>query len=420
MRATLLKFSVLFSFCLSFNMAAHASQYLRHPNTPAETLVELMDQRVALMQSVAAWKWANNLPIEDKAREAVVLANARQKAAAYGLNPDSTEAFFKAQIKIAKQAQQQSFNRWEKDGFPFAEPPDLNEHTRPKISALTEQIIAQLSIAVPHLETAFRRYRGIMKRAWIRDLKDAFARISYADTPQAQAFTALLESRTLRVGTTGDYAPFSDQTAKGLEGIDIDLARDLALFLGLELELVLTSWPTLLYDLAADRYDIGMSGISIKPFRLEVAHMSNAYHTGGKTPIIRCADQDQYQSLTDIDREGVDLIVNPGGTNERFVRANIKHADIRVFDDNAMVFTEIVEGRADVMITDAIEVTYRSAVHPALCPAMAGHTFTFSEKGYLMPQNDLLRQQVNRWLADRTERGIVQWTFNRHLSSDGQ
>lgn len=420
MKARLLKYIALMAFCLSFSMAASASEYMRHANNPAETLVELMDQRVALMHPVAAWKWANNIPIEDKAREAIVLANARQKAGAFGLDPDSTEAFFKVQIKIAKQAQQQAFDQWAKDGYPFDTPPDLNTHTRPKISALTEQIIAQLALAVPHLETAFGRYRGAMKREWIWDLKAAFAKISYAGTPQAQALKALLESGTLRVGTTGDYAPFSNQTAEGLEGIDIDLASDLAMFLGLDLALVPTSWPTLLDDLAADQYDIGMSGISIKPFRLEVAHMSDAYHKGGKTPIIRCSDQDRFQSLEDIDQVDVDLVVNPGGTNERFVRANITQADIRVFNDNAMIFNEIVLGRADVMITDAIEVTYRSAIHPALCPAMAGETFTFSEKGYLMPQNDLLRQQVNRWLANRTERGVVQRTFNRHLSAGDQ
>jgi len=420
MRVALLKFSLLVAFSLSFNMAASATDYMRQPNNPAETLIELMGQRIVLMHPVAAWKWANNIPIEDKDREAIVLTNARQKAEAYGLDPDSTEAFFKVQIKIAKQAQQQAFDQWERDGYPFETPPDLNTHTRPKISALTEQIIAQLAIAVPHLDTAFGRYRGTMKRAWTQDLQAAFADIKYADTPQAQALKALLESGLLRVGTTGDYAPFSDQTAEGLEGIDIDLARDLAVFLGLNLELVPTSWPTLLEDLAADRYDIGMSGISIKPFRLEAAHMSAAYHTGGKTPIIRCADQDRFQSLEDIDQEDVDLVVNPGGTNERFVRANIKQADIRVFNDNAMIFNEIVLDRADVMITDAIEVTYRSAIHPDLCPAMAGETFTFSEKGYLMPQNALLRQQVNRWLADRTERGVVQRTFNRHLSASGQ
>ena len=57
------------------------------------------------------------------------------------------------------------------------------------------------------------------------------------------------------------------------------------------------------------------------------------------------------------------MIVNPGGTNERFARANIKDADITVFPDNTVIFDEIAKGNADLMMTDASETRYQQKQH---------------------------------------------------------
>ena len=78
-----------------------------------------------------------------------------------------------------------------------------------------------------------------------------------------EGLAALKAQGTLRVGTTGDYAPFSYRTAEGaLAGIDIDLAQAFAESLGLKLELVETSWPTLTADLQRGAFDLALSGIS--------------------------------------------------------------------------------------------------------------------------------------------------------------
>ncbi len=74
--------------------------------------------------------------------------------------------------------------------------------------------------------------------------------------------------------------------------------------------------------------------------------------TDGKRPIVRCADKDRYVSVKDIDKPEVRVVVNPGGTNQRFADANFPHASVRVFPDNRAIFKEVAEGRADLMVTD--------------------------------------------------------------------
>jgi len=85
--------------------------------------------------------------------------------------------------------------------------------------------------------------------------------------------------KVIRVGTTGDFSPFSYQSdgVTTYQGIDIELAKDLAESLDVEVQFIKTTWSTLLSDLAADKFDIGMSGITIKLLRQREALFSISY-----------------------------------------------------------------------------------------------------------------------------------------------
>ena len=83
------------------------------------------------------------------------------------------------------------------------------------------------------------------------------------------------------------------------------------------------------------------------PERRHVAFFSRTYHEGGKTPIARCADRDRLDTLAEIDSPDVRVIVNPGGTNERYAREHLRAAAVRLHSDNRSVFEEIAAGRAD-------------------------------------------------------------------------
>ncbi|MCG8403738.1 MAG: transporter substrate-binding domain-containing protein [Phycisphaerales bacterium] len=203
---------------------------------------------------------------------------------------------------------------------------------------------------------------------------------------------------------------------EGFSGIDIDLAENLAQSLGVDVAFVPTTWPTLLADFEAGKFDIGMSGISRTLNRARTAYFSNAYHSGGKAPIVRCGDVSKFRSLSDLNRPTTRVIVNPGGTNQKFADKNLYAAQISVFDDNTKIFQEIVRNRADVMVTDLIEVLYQAGRNPSLCRAMPGRTLTVSEKGFLMPQDDAWHHYVNAWLAEKTLDGTRDAIFRKYLA----
>ena len=130
----------------------------------------------------------------------------------------------------------------------------------------------------------------------------------------------MLAAKKLRVGTTGDYLPFTrwSEDKNAFEGIDIEMARSLAKRLGVELELIKTSWPTMMADFEADKFDIATGGVSVSLERQKRAYFSAAYLRDGKAAITRCADVGKYSSLEAIDKPETRMVVNHGGTNERF------------------------------------------------------------------------------------------------------
>ena len=382
-------------------------------------LFERISARLGLMKAVAADKWLGDRPIEDLQREADVLRKSAYAGLRVGITLDSNNRFYQAQISAAKSIQHYWFNHWREHSGPD-KGDSLVEVIRPKLISLGESIATLLKNPVAEAQRQLFLAKTTIEGLDRQHQEAIFDRL-LALQYYPDRLTQIRDSGMLRVGTTGDYAPFSESRVAGqYNGIDIDLIHDLANTLEVEVVLVATSWPSLLSDLSNNAFDIAISGISITLQRQQHGFLSKPYHTGGKTPIIRCSDQARIKSLSDIDQKGVRIIVNPGGTNERYVDAHIKLAEKVLFADNRTIFEEIVQGRADVMITDAIEVTLQTNRQQELCPAMPGKTLTYQEKAILLQQDPILLNYVNLWLDLRLADGTVQRTFANHLQANQQ
>jgi cyclohexadienyl dehydratase len=224
---------------------------------------------------------------------------------------------------------------------------------------------------------------------------------------QASRVDAIVKRGTLRVGLTGDYLPFSyfDPANQKFHGFDVDMAEALGKALRVKVEYVRTTWPKSTKDFEADGFDIAMGGISITPDRQQKGLFSTPIMHDGKTPVARCADKAKYETIGDIDKPGTRVIVNPGGTNERFAPAHISNADIKVYNDNVTIFDEIAKGDADLMMTDASEARYQQKLHPdVLCAVHPDRPFVFAKKAWLQ-RDGALKAFVDQWLHAVTEDG---------------
>ena len=387
-------------------------------------ILELADQRLAVMPAVAAVKWQTHAPIFDPPRENAVIQRAADLGAPMGLSGEPSKHFFELQVRLAREVQTGLHEEWKAHGYSYSEPVTTLASLRPKLDGLTVDILQAIYLAALALQrNDFEdHYFALAKQklrtsGWTDENRhELLVDLHSVHLTSVPALQRIASSGVLRVGTTGDYAPFSLEVNGTLSGADIDLVQKLAAQMHVRPVFVRTTWPSMLDDLGHGAFDVAVGGVSITPAREAQGAFSVPYSSGGKTILARCADAPKFHGgLASVDRRKVRVIVNPGGTNEQYVQSNIRHAQIIVFPDNRAIFDELQAGRADVMITDDVEAELQSHRHPGLCRAFSG-TLTHADKAVLMPRDPDLVKAVNDWLAPAVAAGEPARALESYLS----
>ena len=224
----------------------------------------------------------------------------------------------------------------------------------------------------------------------------------------------IVERGTLLVGTTGDYRPLSFREEDGTYwGFGIEVAQEIARHLNVEIEFVKTSWPTLTADVQAEPqlFDMAIGGITITDARCETMLMSEGYLANGKTILCRATETNRFQSLADIDKPEVRVMVNPGGLNEKFANENLTHATIIVHQKNEEIPSLVAEGEADVMITEITEAPYYVKTDARLAAPLLNEPFTHGMIGVLMRKGqedlmDVVNTTIRKMKSDGTLRRL--------------
>jgi cyclohexadienyl dehydratase len=244
--------------------------------------------------------------------------------------------------------------------------------------------------------------------------------IAQAQEPSSH-LDAIQQQGEIAVCTTGDYKPYTFLRPEGqYEGIDIELAQSLAQSLGVKVRWVPTTWKTLMPDMIAGKCDIGVGGISVTLERQKKAAFSSTLDIDGKVPLVRCEDQARYQTVEQINQSSVRVIEPQGGTNEAFVHAYLPNATL-AFHDNKTIFQELLDKKADVMITDASEALYQQKRLPGLCTVNPTKYMQYGEKAYLLPRDDMAwKSYVDQWLKLSKATGAYQKVVGEWLAVPGE
>ena len=243
-----------------------------------------------------------------------------------------------------------------------------------------------------------------------------FASQAFAQTQSGSRLDDVIKSGKLRVCTPGDYKPFSVQRLDGgFEGLDIDLVQSAAKALGVEVVMVKTAWPALMKDFL-EKCDVAVGGISVTTDRQKTAFFTAAYMVNGKAPITKCENVAKFQTIADIDKATVTVIENPGGSNERFARANFKQAKLTMHPENVTIFDEILANRADVFVTESAEAMTQQKLKPGLCAVNPDKPLQYGEMAWMLPRDDVaFKAYVDQWLHLSQASGDFQRTMDRWL-----
>ena len=180
-----------------------------------------------------------------------------------------------------------------------------------------------------------------------------------AQQTQSRLFE-ITKNKKLRVCQFPLYYSISFRNPKTgeIEGIDADLAKELAKELDAKLEIVETSFGSFIADLQAGKCEIGMFGVGATLKRAQAVEFSHPYLLTNIYAVTR--KDSPIKKWEDIDKKGIKAAVSLGSYIETFMKGYLKNAEVVSVAPPNTREAELVAQRVDVIMTDfptAIKVT---------------------------------------------------------------
>jgi ABC-type amino acid transport substrate-binding protein len=161
------------------------------------------------------------------------------------------------------------------------------------------------------------------------------------------------QTKIIKVGTDATWPPyqFRDNVTNEIVGFEVDLANACAEKLNLTIQWNDVGFDTIILSVQNGQYDMGVSGFSVTPKRLdEVSFTMPHSTTQGQVIMLQSTmvakNITTLNSLADFKSKGIIVGVQSGNVEEDELRA--AGVDIRTWSDSASPFLDMVSGNPSV------------------------------------------------------------------------
>jgi polar amino acid transport system substrate-binding protein len=177
--------------------------------------------------------------------------------------------------------------------------------------------------------------------------------ISTPRTADAQALERIVASGELRVGMSGNQAPYNAVSRTGdLIGLDVDLANMLAGAFGVSLNIVVRPFPQLLPALQAGEVDIVISGMAITAERSVDVSFVGPYLLTGNSILTNSRTLAAIDSAGQINRADLKLAALENSTSHRFVQRFLPEAQLTTTQNYDDAVAMVLSDEVDALVAD--------------------------------------------------------------------
>ena len=169
------------------------------------------------------------------------------------------------------------------------------------------------------------------------------------------------------IGSSND-APFAyqDVNSKKLEGVDIDILREICKRLGIpDIQMKQIDFSNLLVELNNNSIDMVVDGMYVKDERLQVAAFTDKWYQEGEAVVIPA--NSSIASKDDL--KGKTVGAQPGTTFYETAQKWLqdgKIGNLVAYDNQATLMTAVNLGKVDAVVTDGIVAGYTLAQDSSL------------------------------------------------------
>jgi len=178
----------------------------------------------------------------------------------------------------------------------------------------------------------------------------------------------IVKRGTIRVGMD-IFVPWAMKNKKGeLIGFEIDVARQLARDMGVEVEFVPTKWSGIIPALIAGKFDVIIGGMTVTPKRNLKINFTRPYYYSSQG-LLANRTLSRGMKLADFNDPSVSLAARLGSTAALAAKKRFPRARLRLFDDEPAAVQEVRNGRVHAMVASQPLPAHLAAEEPELLTA---------------------------------------------------
>ena len=242
------------------------------------------------------------------------------------------------------------------------------------------------------------------KTVFIATLVSVLVLAFVASAPAGNVLDRILQRGELVVGTTGAQPPLNATTKEGkIIGLDADIAKGIAMSMGVTIQFKTMPFAELLPALHADKVDMILSSMTMTPERnLKVAFIG-PYYISGKGMLTKTQTIATLQAAENLNDPQLKIATLNASTSQAFVEKAAPQAKL--------VTTKSYEEALGLLYVDKIDALI------ADYPFCAFTAFRYRDKGLVAGQARLTFEPLG--IAVKEDTLLINWLNNYMKMLDG-
>lgn len=219
------------------------------------------------------------------------------------------------------------------------------------------------------------------------------------------------EEGVIRIGLSL-FVPWSMRDVNGeLIGYELDVGRQLAADMGVEVEFIPTAWDGIIPALIAGNFDVIISGMSWTPQRNLTVNFTDPYAFSGLA-ILANTEMTAGMSLEDYNSPDVTFAARRGATPAVVIGEKFPEATLLLFDEDGAATQEVLNGNAHATMASQPTPNREAGRNPDVLSVPFNDLFDPRGEAFAMRKGDPdALNYFNNWIAQNWRTG---WLQERH------
>lgn len=239
----------------------------------------------------------------------------------------------------------------------------------------------------------------------------ALAQSTAQEIASASVIETIKERGVIKIGLSL-FKPWSMRDLNGeLIGFELDVGRQLAEDMGVEVEFVPTSWDGIIPALVSGNFDTIISGMTVTPQRNLTVNFTVPYAYSGMTILANTGMTEGF-TLEDYNSPEVTFAARRGATPATVIADMFPEAELLLFDEDGAATQEVLNGNAHATMASEPTPSSEARRYPDVLNVPFNQAFQAGGEGFAVRKGDPdALAYFNSWITAKTNTG---WLKERH------